>query len=200
MQDFVRRNFSYKRQGRRLCINWRERRNSEDWRECVPRNYCTARPRSVHMVATQVPWRGGEGGKGRGRTKDPFTDTIPSVCLCTKCPCTTKCAARNACIYMDAVAESSKDPTHRSVPCCTYVCTCRRGMFLLSVPRFCLTLTPSYFARSRLVVAVADNATARMADLQLMCNPSCWRSLRFLFCAKIQRYRARLSSCKTDLV
>lgn len=139
-----------------------QRGNSE---EGVPRNYCTVSLRPHGRDA---------GFKARG-AKGPFTDTSPSACLCTRCPCTTQ--VRRKCLFLTWTCSrrnlrGTPPPTHFvSVPCCTYVCTCRRGMFLFFFPYhvFALHLTPSYFAQSRLVVAAADNAIARMAEL--MCNP-----------------------------
>jgi len=53
-----------------------------------------------------------------------------------------------------------------------------RNVTLFSSPHHvCLTLTPSYLARSRFAVAAADNALARMAESQLMRNPTCDRAL-----------------------
>lgn len=141
-------------------------RNSEGRRGCSPQ--------LLHRLAPSTWSRRRFQGEG-----DPFTDTSPSACLCTRCPCTTTCATKRLFIY--GRDRGIVEESHASFRTLLYICmhVPTRNVPFFSIPRFCLTLTPSYFAQSRLVVTAADNATARMADSQLMCNPSCWRSLRF---------------------
>lgn len=137
--------------------------------------------RSVHMVAAQVSRRGGR------RTHSPTPLPQRAYALNVRVP-----PSATKRLFMDVIAESIEEP-HASFRTLLYHMYARADeecSFFFPYHVFCLTLTPSYFARSRLVVAAADNATARMADSQLMCNPSCWRSLRFFsFHARDQLWR-----------
>lgn len=148
-----------------ICANVEIRKTGEG----VPRNYCTVLL-CPHGRDAGFKARGGEGPVHRHLSLSVLMHSM-SVYYQVR---------RNAYLYIGRGREIDRG-TSRIAPYLVIHMYARADeeCSFFTIPRFFLTLTPSYFARSRLVVAAADNATARMADSQLMCNPSCWRSLRF---------------------